>query len=56
MILNMEPWVNSSHQSWSNEYNKAWQSFFETNNNPTFEQVKRFASDLANKYGFTINF
>ncbi|MCC7572639.1 MAG: hypothetical protein KO464_04525 [Candidatus Methanofastidiosum sp.] len=49
-------WVNSTHQNWSAAYNKAWQTFFNTVNNPTSKQVLEKATEIAEQYGFKVNF
>jgi RHS repeat-associated protein len=49
-------WVNSSHQSWSAAYNKAWDAFFSANPGATVQQIFQKATELANEFGFTINF
>ena len=49
-------WVDSTHQSWSAEYNRAWELFFATTHNPTVQQVLNKAVELAKKYGFKLNF
>jgi len=48
-------WIDKSfHQQISKEYNNLWESFLK--NDPTKEEIFGFAEDLANTYGFDINF
>lgn len=49
-----------AHNSASRQYNEYWKKFFDefkgNNTHPTVEQVLDKAKELAEKYGFTINF
>ncbi len=54
-------WVNTfDHQIWSNEYNQVWGRFFNRfktlNRIPTENEVYDFARNLAERYGFDVNF
>ena len=49
-------WVDSTHQSWSSEYNQAWEAFFQVVQNPTAKQIFEKAAELAKQYGFEIYF
>lgn len=49
-------WVGSTHQSWSDAYNKAWEAFFNSVQNPTAQHVFNKATELAKQYGFKLNF
>ena len=49
-------WVDASHQSWSAAYNRAWETFFKTVKSPTVQQIFDKAVELAEEYGFKLNF
>ena len=49
-------WVDSTHQSWSLAYNNAWTEFFRQNATPTIEQILDKAAQLAQEFGFSIQF
>jgi len=51
-------WVDAAtHQNyhWHSSFNKSWEVFFATINNPTIEQTLQFAMELAYYFGFTLN-
>ena len=52
-------WVEkATHQSykWHRAYNDAWALFFDKFPNPTVDQTLLFAMELANHFGFKLNF
>ena len=49
-------WVDSSHQSWSMAYNKAWEEFFRTIGSPSIQQILQKAKELAEQFGFKVYF
>ena len=51
-------WVNpTAHHSWSYAYNKAWfEFFFNGATQPTFEGAIQLAKELAQLYGYSLNF
>ena len=50
-------WVDKiSHQKWSYEYNKLWETFRENNYYASPEEIIDFAKGLAKKYGFDLDF
>ena len=48
-------WVDSTHQSWSKAYNAAWAAFFNAVKNPTVQQIFNKVAELAEQFGFTLN-
>jgi hypothetical protein len=47
-------WDRASHQKKAYEYNERWRKFLA--DNPTREQILQFGRELANEYGFQINY
>jgi RHS repeat-associated protein len=47
-------WERSAHQRSSTEYNKFWRDFLDTN--PTTQECFDFAKDLADDYGYDLQF
>jgi hypothetical protein len=49
-------WEKMSHRRTASEYNRAWEAFFDGNENPTKQQVEEFARQVAKKYNLETGF
>ena len=49
-------WETKAHGKKSYEYNQAWNEFFGENEERTFDEIMGKARELANKYGYNLNF
>jgi hypothetical protein len=54
-------WVGQGpHRGWSYQYNREWERFFQIFEQqsmmPTTPQILEFAQQLAERYGFNVNF
>jgi len=49
-------WERSSHLKKAGEYTQRWRKFLSEKPPPTVEQILQFGRELANKYGFQVNY
>ena len=47
-------WVGGNHQRWSKAYQRDWERFLQQKRSS--KEVKKFAREMGNKYGFKVNF